>query len=451
MRRILQYILKILAKIVLWQHKPVIVAITGSVGKTSTKEAVYYVLKKQFRVRRNMRNYNNEIGVPLTILGLETGGCSVVAWLKNFFKAGLMILWGKDYPEILVLEMGVDRPGDVKYLVDFVPIKVGIITAIGQFPSHIEFFPEKGKLVEEKALLVKSLVKDGLAVLDYDDLSVRMIGDDLPQQTKTVYYGFGQGADLRIMNYELSIKDLEKNDFGVTFKLEYQGSIVPVKLNRALGKQQVYAATAAAAVGLYFGLNLVEISAALRKYRSLPGRTKLLKGIKGSWLIDDSYNASPLATIAALEILERFWSAVLSNSSEAIEESRSYFPASLTSSHPSSASSGRKIAVLGDMLELGADTEAGHRQVGQKAASVVDLLFTVGSRARFIADEARQQGLAKERIFEFSQAEEAALAVQEKLAQGDIVLVKGSRAMHLEKVVKEIMAYPEKADKLLVR
>ena len=418
MRSILQYILKILAKIVLWQHRPEIIAVTGSVGKTSTKEAIYQVLRKRFRVRRNLGNYNNELGVPLTILGLETGNRSLFAWLKNFFKAVLIILREENYPEILVLEIGVDRPGDMKYLIDFIPVKIGIITAIGQFPSHLEFFPEKGKLIEEKALLVRGLSKNGLAVLNYDDLSVRMIGDDLPERVKLIQYGFGRGAALKISNFEFRISNLEKRDFGISFKLEYQGSFVPARLNRILGKQQAYAAAAAAAVGLNFGLNLVEISNALRGCRSLAGRTNLIKGIKNSWLIDDSYNSSPSAALAALEILEEF--------------------------------PGRKIAVLGDMLELGEAAEDGHRQVGQKAASVVDLLFTVGPRARFIADQAQREGLARERIFRFSRVEEAALALQEKLAKGDIVLIKGSRAMHLEKVVKEVMAHPEKADKLLI-
>ena len=420
MRNLLQFILKTLAKIVLWIHQPEIIGVTGSVGKTSTKEAIYRVLKKQFRVRRNMRNYNNELGVPLTILGLETAGRSLTAWLKNFFKAGAIILWEKNYPEILVLEMAVDRPGDMKYLLDFIPVKVGVITAIGQFPTHIEFFPEKGKLIEEKALLVKSLAKNSLAVLNYDDLSVRMIGDDLPKEVSIVNYGMGQGADLKIINYELAIKDLKKGDFGVNFKLEYQGSFVPVRLNKVLGKQQAYAVAVAAAVGLNFGLNLVKISAALRKYRSLPGRTKLIRGIKNSWIIDDSYNSSPTSALAALEILEEL---------------------------PGQ----RKIAVLGDMLELGESTEAGHRHVGQQAVLVVDLLFTVGSRARFIADEAAKQGMAQDKIFKFSRSEEAALALQKEMFPGDAVLIKGSRAIHLEKVVKEIMADPRKADKLLVK
>lgn len=419
MRYILQYILRILTKIIIWRYEPVIVAVTGSVGKTSAKEAIYHVLRKKFKVRRNFKNYNQEIGIPLTVLGLETGGRSVLAWLGNFLKAILVFFWSKGYPEILILEIGVDRPGDMKYLLDFIPVKIGVFTAIGEFPVHLEFFKEKGKLVKEKAQLVESLPKDGLAVLNYDDLSIRMVGDELPKSVKALYYGFGDGADLKIDNYELKIDDFEKRKFGLSFKLEHEGSVVPVKLERVLGRSQVLAAAAAASVGLYFGLNLVEISGALRKYRSLAGRTKLLKGIKNTWIIDDSYNASPLATIAALDLLEEF--------------------------------PGRKIGVLGDMLELGQETESAHRRIGQKAASVVDLLFTVGSRSVFIADQARQNGLDQDQVFEFSQSSEAGVPLQEIIQPGDIILIKGSRSIQMEKITREIMAYPEKADQLLIR
>ena len=133
MRKILQRILKILAKLVLRKYKPVIIAVTGNVGKTSTKEAIYHVLKTHFgehRVRRNHRNYNNEIGVPLTIFGLETGGRSIFRWLVRFIKVFWMIIFTTPYPSFLILEMGADRPGDIKYLVKFVHSKVGLITAL---------------------------------------------------------------------------------------------------------------------------------------------------------------------------------------------------------------------------------------------------------------------------------------------------------------------------------
>ncbi len=422
MRNILQYILKILAKMILWRYKPEVVAVTGSVGKSGVKEAIYSVLKKKFRVRRNIKNYNNEIGVPLTVLGQDisppTNILGLFGWLVIFIKAAFTFIWSPNYPQILVLEMGISKPGDMKYLMDFVPIKIGIFTAVGEFPVHLEFFPEKGKLIQEKAILLKSVPQDGLAVMNYDDLSVRTVGDDLPKRIRPFYYGFGDGAELKFSNFQLMLEDLDRGDFGVNFKFEYQGKVVPVRIDKALGKQQVYAAGAAAGVGLYFGLNLVEISNALRKFQSLVGRTKLIKGIKNTWIIDDSYNASPLATVAALEILEQF--------------------------------PGRKIAVLGDMLELGEETEIAHRQIGRGAAQRVDLLFTVGERTVFLADEARKQGLAQDKIFKFSRSDEAGIPLQERLEQGDVILIKGSRSMQMDRIVREIMAEPEKADKLLV-
>ena len=417
MRNTLEYILKIFAKIILWRYKPAVVAITGSAGKTGTKEAIYHVLKRKFKVRRNIRNYNNEVGVPLTILGSyispETTLKGLLGWLNIFLKSIFTIIYQKDYPEILILEMGICKPGDMKYLMSFIPVKVGVFTSIGEFPVHLEFFPEMDKLVDEKALLIKSVSKDGLAVLNYDDLSVRIKGDELPDNIKTMYYGFGDGSDLKISNYELSIKDLKKKDFGVNFKLEYEGSIIPVRLIRVLGKQQASIAAAAAAVGLYFNLNLVQISNALRKYRTIAGRTMLLEGIKKTWLIDDSYNASPLSVLAALDILEKF------------------------------PCEGRKIAALGDMLELGDKTEEGHQKVGQEAAKVVDMLFVVGERSIFTADAAIKNGFNKENIFRFSNSEDAAISIQKHIKENDLILIKGSRGIRMEKITREIMAHPD--------
>jgi len=428
MRDILQYILKILAIMTIWRYRPVIVGVTGSVGKTGAKEAIYNVLSEKFKTRRNIKNYNNEIGAPLTVLGSylspETTFSGLLGWFRIFLISLFGIIYQRNYPEILVLELGVSKSDDMKYLMNFIPVKIGVFTAIGEFPSHLEFFPEKGRLVKEKSLLIKSLPDDGLAVLNYDDLSVRQVGDDLPKKIKVIYYGFGQGADLKIENYELKIDDLEKGDFGINFKLDYQGSFVPIRLIKVLGKHQVFAATAAASVGLFFNLNLVDISESLKNYYTLPGRTNLIKGIKQTWIIDDTYNASPLSVESALEILDELGS----KSSEQI----------------------RKIAVLGDMMELGVETEPGHRIVGEKVAKTADLLFTIGSRARFIADEAKQNGFNKDKIFEFSTSEQAGLPLQQEIQKGDIILVKGSRSMRLEKIIKEIMAEPEKADKLLI-
>ncbi len=428
MRNILQYILKILAIITIWRYRPLIIGVTGSVGKTGAKEAIYSVLNERFNIRRNIKNYNNEIGAPLTVLGSdvspETTFGGLLGWLKIFSKSLINIIYQRNYPEILVLELGVSKPDDMKYLMSFLPVKIGVFTAIGEFPSHLEFFSGINKLVEEKSLLIKSLPDDGLAVLNYDDSLVKQVGSDLSEKIKTTYYGFGEGADLRIENYELRVDDIEKGDFGINFKLDYQGSFVPVRLIRVLGKHQVFSAAVAASVGLFFNLNLVDISEALKDYYSLPGRTNLIKGIKQTWIIDDTYNASPLSTESSLEILNELGLKSLNQA--------------------------RKIAVLGDMMELGVKTESGHRTVGKKAAEIADLIFTVGSRARFIADEAKQNGFSKDKILEFSKAEDAGLPLQQEMQKADIILIKGSRSMRMEKIIKEIMSEPEKADKLLI-
>ncbi|MFH0805901.1 MAG: UDP-N-acetylmuramoyl-tripeptide--D-alanyl-D-alanine ligase [Patescibacteria group bacterium] len=428
MRNILQYILKVLAIITIWRYKPIIIGVTGSVGKTSTKEAIYSILKDKFKTRRNIKNYNNEIGAPLTVLGSdispETTFSGLLGWFRIFSKALLGIIYQRNYPEILVLELGVSKPGDMEYLMSFIHAKIGVFTAIGEFPSHIEFFSGKDQLVKEKSLLIKSLPDDGLAILNYDDLLIRQEGNDLPEKIETIYYGFEERADLRIENYELKADDIKKGDFGINFKLDYKGSFVPIRLVGVLGKHQVFAAAAAASVGLFFKLNLVDIAEALKDYYSLPGRTNLIKGIKQTWIIDDTYNASPTSVESGLEILNEL---------------------SLKSSEQV-----RRIAILGDMMELGVRTEAGHRRVGKKVIETADLLFTVGDRARFIADEAKQNGFDENNIFEFSRAEDAGLIVQEKINKNDIILVKGSRSMCMEKIVKEIMAEPQKADELLI-
>lgn len=333
MRKILQKILKILAKLVLKKYKPIVIAITGSVGKTSTKEAIYHVLKSHFgekEVRRNQRNYNNEIGVPLTIFGLETAGRSIFGWIFKFIKIFWMIISKVSYPSFLVLEMGADRPGDIKYLIDFVHPKVGVITALGEIPVHVEFFDDPQQVAKEKRNLITCLQENEIAVLNYDDDAVRQLGEGIKAKVST--YGLKEKADVRATNYDLRL-NINSNVSELNFKLEFKGSTVPVKLLNVLGVQHLYSALGAAAVGIIFNLNLVEISEALKEFEPLPGRMHLIKGIKNSLIIDDSYNAALLSMEAALESLRIF-------------ESR------------------RKVVVLGDMLEIGEYAPEAHRRVG---------------------------------------------------------------------------------------
>ena len=428
MRKIIQLKLKILAKIILAKYKPDIVGITGSVGKTSTKEAIYTVLASKFKVRRNIKNYNNEIGLPLTIIGADSPGRSIIGWYIVFSKALKLILFkDKGYPKILVLEMGVDRPGDMKYLNSIVKCKVGVITSIG--PVHLEFFGSINNIQKEKGGLIKNLTKSSWAVLNYDDEKVRQIGNNTEAQI--LIYGFDEKADVRALSYAEASASKHQVDsenannlVGVSFKLSYNGSTVPVLLPKVIGYAAVYAALAGSAVGVAYGLNLVEIVQSLREFKSPRGRMNLVKGIKNTLIIDDTYNSSPQSSISALDVVNKI----------------------------PLAKGARRFAVLGDMLELGSMSEQGHRQVGKKALKTgINKLIVVGERARDIARGAKDAGMTKDNIFHFSQAEKAGKFIQERISEGDLILVKGSQGARMEKIVKEIMAEPLRAKELLVR
>ena len=417
MRKILQKILRILAKIALKKYKPIVIAITGSVGKTSTKEAIYAVFKNHFgekRVRKNEKNYNNEIGVPLTIFNLETGGNSILKWIPKFIKIFWMIIFKIEYPDFLVLEMGADKPKDIEYLLNFVEHRVGVITAIGEIPVHVEFFESPEKVVEEKRKIITKLDKNGVAILNYDDERVRKMGDSI--DAKVLTYGLSEKADIKATNYELKLLLNEKNISELNFKLDFGGSSVPAKLINVLGVQHLYSALAATAVGITFNINLVEISQALREVVPISGRMHLIKGIKNSIIIDDSYNAALLSMEAGLDALK-----VFQNSS--VNEIKR-----------------RKIAVLGDMLEIGKYFEQAHIQVGKKAGEIADMIFAIGNCAGFIEQGAINAGFEVNKIFKFSTSDEAKLVIQKKIQENDVIFIKGSHSIKMENIVEEIMA-----------
>ncbi len=420
MKKIVQKILYVLARAVLKKYKPEVIGITGSMGKTSTKEAVFAVLSAKLRVRQNLKNYNNELGVPLSILGVESGRKSIVKWLGVIFHGLKLILSrDEDYPQILVLEMGADHPGDIKYLTELAPCKIGLVTGIG--PAHLEFFESIEKIIKEKRTIVSHLRPEGFAVLNRDDEKVFEMRDKT--RAKVLTYGFSADAEVRAQEDGMIGEGVEIK--GMNFKLSYAGAMVPIFLSGVLGRQHIYAALAGAAVGIIYGMNLVEVAESLKRYQAPKGRMNLVPGIKRTLIIDDTYNASPIPTEVALEVMK---------------------------SIKLPAEDDKKFAVLGDMLELGSFSEEGHKQVGRAAAgSSVDYLVTVGERSRDIARAAKEAGMAEDRVSNFPTPEEAGIFVQGKMKQGDIVLVKGSQGMRMEKVVKELMADPLQACELLVR
>jgi len=421
MKSILHYILKIFSKKILKKYKPDVIGITGSVGKTSSKEAVADVLSHKFSIRKSLKNYNNEVGVPLTIIGAgKTAGKSIFGWLKIFIKAlRLILMSSKNYPDMLVLEMGADKPGDIQYLTDMVPCKVGVLTFISH--AHTEFFKTIKKIAQEKRVIVSRLQPDGFAVLNFDnELTMETAS---VTKAEVITYGFKEGAQLRAtgMNFFFDEKGWPA---GINFKVLYKGNVVPIFLPGVISKSAVYAALAGLAVGLVFGVNLVEGAQALNKPSGLPGRMKLIRGIKETLIIDDTYNSSPEAAKAALDALAQI----------KVESGK------------------EKYVVFGDMLELGQETENFHREIGFKIAELgVDFLLTVGEAAKHTAQSAKEAGMDEHRIATFSKAESAGIFLQDKLKQGDIALVKGSQSMRMEKIVKEVMAEPLLSPQMLVR
>lgn len=420
MKKLIEKILKIFAQTIIEKYQPLVIGITGSIGKTSTKEAVFTVLSGKNNVRHNIKNYNNEIGVPLTIIGVEAQGRSILGWLNVFFKAAsLLIIKNKNYPEILILEMGVDHPGDMDYLTQIVKCQIGIVTFIGT--AHLEYFNSVEKIQKEKGKLIESLNRDGYAILNYDNEKAREIRNI--SKVKILTYGFDAKADIRAQEV---ISSFDKNNIlqGTSFKLSYHGSSVPVFLPGILGNSAVYSALAGAVVGIIRGMNLIDISQALRNYKPPRGRMNLMAGIKNTLIIDDTYNSSPPAVMAALGILKEV----------PVKEGA------------------RKIVVLGDMLELGGYSEEGHQDAGKYLAKLeFDKLITVGEYSRDIDRGAKEAGMHEDAIFHFADVSSAGRFLQEIMRTGDLILIKGSQGMRMEKIVKEVMAEPEKASELLVR
>jgi len=369
-----------MARFALDQHPGLeVVGITGSLGKTTTKEVVAGVLQSKRRVLKSEGNLNSEIGLPLTVLnGLGTGPV-----------------------DIAVLEMAMYALGDVRFLARLARPRVGVVTAV--LPVHLERLGTIERIAQAKQELVEELPADGTAVLNADDPRV----DRMAQATRArvVRYGVSEHADVRAEHI------VSQGLRGVEFDLLHAGQRQHVHLP-LLGAQSVHAALAAVAVALDEGFSTsAEAAAALQ--RVTPAlRLLVIDGINGSRVIDDSYNASPESVLAALNLLREL---------------------------PGQ----RKVAVLGDMLELGSEEQPGHRRVGNRAAAVVDLLVVYGPRSRTTADEARHAGLAAERVYEAETHEEIVERLRRWLRPGDDVLVKGSLAMGMDAVVRGIRAKGE--------
>jgi len=343
-----------------------VVGITGSVGKSTTKEMIAEVLGIRYRTLRSPGNLNNEIGLPLTILKLGAGY------------------------ERAVLEMGFYVPGEIQFLCDIAHPQIGVVTNVGTV--HAERAGSQEAIAQGKGELIQSLPEDGVAILNFDDPWVRK----MEEKTKAKVFFYGLSSEAHLWADEIEGLGLD----GIRFRLHYKGetlhSHVPM-----IGRHSVHTVLRAASVGLNDGLSWPEIFEGLSH-----GHTQLrlvaVRSEKGALILDDTYNASPESMLAALNLLSEM--------------------------------DGRKIAVLGDMLELGPYEKQGHEIVGLRAAQVAKVLLTIGARGHMIADSARRAGMKSSNIFEFEKQEPVVDWLNKNLTPSDTVLIKGSHGLRMDQI-----------------
>ncbi|OGG61521.1 hypothetical protein A3C87_02625 [Candidatus Kaiserbacteria bacterium RIFCSPHIGHO2_02_FULL_49_34] len=405
------------ARGLLRRTKPAIIAITGSVGKTGTKDAIYTALKDKIHVRKSAKSFNSDVGVPLSVLGIENPGTNIFLWIRALIEGFVIMLVHRDYPDVLVLEVGVDRPGDMAKLTSWVRPDIVVLTRFPDVPVHVENFPTAEAVAEEKKQLLYALKDDGVIVYNNDDERIVRAVSEMRQ----VSVGFSRYSRSSFVGASETNVYEHGVPVGFEFVLNTQDTSHVVRVRDVLGVGYVYVHTAAIAVATLFEIPVNEAIASLEKHVAAPGRMRLLPGVKGTHIIDDTYNASPVAALEALRTLRSIKNAT------------------------------RRIAVLGDMLELGQYSIDEHHHIGEAAAESVDMLVTVGVRARGIAEGALRAGLDEANITQYDDALEAARDLEQKLVSGDYVLIKGSQGMRLERAVEEIMAEPERAEELLVR
>lgn len=402
------------AKLILARHKPFIIGVTGNLGKTSTKDAIFAVLKDHVYVRRSEKSLNSEFGVPLTILGEKSGWSNPLAWLFILLR-GLFVPFDREYPTHLVLEIGADRPGDIKSIASWLKPDIAVVTQFGQVPVHIEFFKNRDEVVKEKAYLVSALKETGLFVYNADDHDTVAMKEKT--SARSVSVGIHEEATIKANNVRTYGSPLAGTEADVAI----DGHEYHVVLPEVLGKSPVYSALPALAVARELNISLEVVCASLRDSDKPKGRMRILPGMNGSIIIDDTYNASPKATEHGLKTLAEL------------------------------STTGRKIAVLGDMLELGEFTREEHYKIGLIAASCAHKLYTVGIRARTIAEGALDGKMHDENIMQCDTSIDAGKELVEILKEGDVVYMKGSQGIRMERAVKMILAETHDPRHYLVR
>lgn len=415
LRQLVIHILTLEARLMFITRRPKVVAITGSLGKTGAKDAIAAGLAVKYRVHKSPKSFNSEFGVPLTILDLPNGWNNPLVWLFDILMGVVRLCTWWPYPEILVLEVGADKPGDIAQVARWLALDIAVVTAVPEVPVHVAYYPTAADVLREKGSLIDGLMSGGTLITG-DDPQVRTLTNT---HGPTVRVGFAPDTQIHITDASVTYSKegrVAGMHFGVNDYSLYRTGV--------LGEHQAYALAFAIAVAEQYDVPHDMLASALESMPHTPGRMRIVPGKHDTTLIDDSYNSSPTALAAALDALGKL------------------------------EVSGRKVAILGDMRELGEHTEREHRRAGMRAAQVVDVLYTVGEDARLMAQAAQDEGLPAEHIYSYSTdgAQQAGRDAYAASRPGDTILVKSSQGtLRLERAVKELMTEPERAGELLVR
>ncbi|MBA4336597.1 hypothetical protein C0416_02365 [bacterium] len=407
-------ILEFLAKKKLQGLDATIIGITGSVGKTSCKELVADILSKKYRVLKNEKSYNSEFGLLLTILRQTSGFSSPIQWIKIIVKGFFQAFFVNESFDYLVLEMGVDKPGDMDYLTRIAPPDIAIMTAIKPVHLDVAQFASLEEVFNEKKKIVSGMKKTGTAFITLDDKFISKLASE--KKGKVVTYSQNKTADFYA-------DEVEQTEEGLKFKVNFKGdsfnAFVPL-----FGKYQLTMILPAIIAGIKAEVPIHDIQAALKAFSLPPGRMSLIEGVQNTLILDSSYNASPEAVKEALKVLDFF----------------------------GKKRSTRRVFVFGNMNELGSHSKSLHQEVGEHIPANADMLITVGKDVGYTAESAKKKGLPDENIKSFENVHQAVDFYKKELKTGDIILVKGSQnKVRLEIFVKAFMLRPEEAKDVLAR
>ena len=400
---IVALMLSFFARAVVRRYRPSIVMVTGSVGKTSTKDAVAAVLTARFLVRKSEKSFNSEFGVPFTILGVGNPWGNPFAWFSVVKSAFALLFLPNHYPNMLVLEIGADRPGDLARILRIATPEAVVVTRLPQIPVHVEAYSSPEAVREEEFSPAYALRAGAPLIIPSDDAYALDMAARIP--ACVISYGTAEDATVRIGEAEFHETDGAVD--GMSTRVRVGEANEGLFVRGSVGRTQLLPAAAALAIAVAFDIETLDALRALGEYDPPPGRGRLLRGKNGSIVIDDSYNASPAAVEEALTTLKAFPHAK------------------------------RRIAVLGDMLELGRYSVMEHERIGALARDSADIVAAVGIRARIFVDT---QGSAE--VILFDNARVAAHSLAELARDGDVFLVKGSQSVRMERIVEALLADP---------